>query len=119
MDRLFGPRGEKIGNDAAVAQAGAIRQELEIGRMGMRVLALLLSEMKDRKTTIRPTRFARFQEKYPGSAVRFRREENGETIVFLSTREEIADAMLGEKPESGTLLEPDSAPAPVPGEATS
>lgn len=97
MDKLFGPDGRAIGapapQDLARAQAAALQHELEVGRLAMRVLALLVGEMPKKRAMIRPARWARFREKNAGSAVRFIRRDDGGVEVRLSTAQETADAM--------------------------
>jgi len=69
------------GQSPAQMQAEAIRQELAMGRLALRVLAVLLSREKERKVRIKKEVWPKLQEKYPGAVIRF-----GETADAMEAR---------------------------------
>lgn len=74
--------------DPVKLQAAAIRQELAMGRLALRVLAILLSKEKDRKVTIKKEAWNRLNEKLPGAMIRFG-EEAERVTARLATPDEL------------------------------
>jgi hypothetical protein len=86
MDRLIVPGRPKA--SAERLQAEAIRQELTMGRLALRVLAIMLSKEKGRKVAIKKEAWNRLAEKLPGALFRFG-EGAARPMVLLATPEEL------------------------------
>ena len=79
MDRLSIPGRPNL----VQAQAAAIRQELEFGRLAVRVLSILLSDAPKRRARVRPARWKRFVQENAGAEIRFTRTDDGGLIARL------------------------------------
>lgn len=86
MDRLIVPGRPRV--DPVKLQAEAIRQELAMGRLALRVLAIMLSRESGRKIAIKKVAWDRLSEKLPGAVIRFG-EEADRITARLATPEEL------------------------------
>lgn len=86
MDRIIVPGRPR--QDAMKLQAEAIRQELAMGRLALRVLAIMLSKEKGRRIAIKKEAWNRLSEKLPGALIRFG-EEADRITARLATPEEL------------------------------
>lgn len=90
MDRLIVPGRP----DPVQAQAAAIRQELAMGRLALRILAILLSRERGRRVAIRKDAWNKLAAKYPNAFVRFG-EEAERITARLTTPAELAELERG------------------------
>lgn len=84
MDRLLLPGRQ----DPVREQAAAIRTELAMGRMALRVLAIMLSRESGRKIAIKKEAWNKLAEKLPGAMIRFG-EESERMTAWLATPDEL------------------------------